>query len=166
MTSGPHTASHTQLRLRLKPQAPPTGHVDGAWWPRSRDLTEELAALAEVLAVRLGRIERVAYALSAWNAAPRKPQIDGSRVRLEGFTYQDKNTIHVTGANNGRISLLVIPPEMTDTAAHEAMMTAGHRGNADRPEEILAAATVPAPRQAGPSTTRRETGGGSASQRD
>lgn len=152
--------SHTQLRLRLKPKAPATGHVDGAWWPRSRDLTTELAALTEVLTVRLGRIERVAYALSAWDMAPPGLEIDGSRVRLEGFTYQDKNIIHVTGANRVRTSLLVIPPEMTDTAGHDAMTTAGHRGNADRPEEILAAATVPAPRQSEHSAQRWESDGG------
>jgi hypothetical protein len=46
--------------LRLKPKAPATGYVDGGWWPRSRDLSAELAALVEVLVVRLGRIERVA----------------------------------------------------------------------------------------------------------
>lgn len=149
MTSGSDTttASHAQLRLRLKPKAPPTGYVDGAWWPRSRDLTAELPALAEVLAVRMGHVERVAYGLSNWDTAPRRLTIDGVRVRLEGFTYQDKNIIHLTGSNRGRISLLVIPPEMNDTAGHDAMMTAGHRGNADRPEEILTAATVPAPRQ-------------------
>ena len=154
MTSRPqaHTkpppARHTPLRLRLKPKAPPTGYVDGAWWPRSRDLTKELTALAEVLAVRLGRIERVAYALSAWDATPRKVDVGGFRARLEGFTYQDQNIIHMTGSSRGRISLLVVPPEMTDPAGHDAMMTAGHRDNADRPEEILAAATLPAPREA------------------
>lgn len=153
MTSTPQThaqsspASHTPLRLRLKPKAPATGYVDGAWWPRSRDLATELAALAEVLAVRLGSVERVAYALSAWDAAPPKVDVNGIRIRLEGFTSQDQNTIHVTGSG-GRISLLVVPSELTDPAGHDAMMTAGHRGNADRPEEILAAATVPAPRPA------------------
>jgi hypothetical protein len=85
---------------------------------------------------------------------------------LEGFTYQDENTIHVTGANRMRISLLVIPPEMPGTAGHDAMMTAGHRGNADRPEEILAAATIPAPRPTDHSPERRETGDGPVSQRE
>lgn len=159
MTSGPHT--HPPLRLRLKPKAPATGYVDGAWWPRSRDLTAELAGLAEVLAVRLGRIERVAYALSAWDTAPRRLDVDGFPVRLEGFAYQEQNTIHVTGANRGRISLLVVPPEMTDPGGHEALMTAGHRGNADRPTTILAAASVPEPRQStGHSTQRWENDGG------
>jgi len=166
MTSHTHTESHTQLRLRLKPKAPATGYVDGAWWPRSRDLTAELPGLAVVLAVRLGRIERVAYSLSTWDKAPRKLDIDGFRVRLEGFTYQDKNIIHVSGSNRGRISLLVVPPEMTDTAGHDAMMAAGHRGNADRPEEILAAATVPAPRQAEYPAEEWESDGGHVGKRD
>jgi hypothetical protein len=162
MTSGSHTptAPHTQLRLRLKPKGPPTGHVDGAWWPRSRDLTTELVALAEVLTVRLGRIERVAYALSSWDTAPRKADIDGRRIRLEGFTYQDDNIIHVTGSSRHRITLLVVPPDMTETAGHDAMMTAGHRGNTDRPEEILASAAVPAPRQSEYSAQRWESDGG------
>jgi Family of unknown function (DUF5994) len=145
MTTNPQ---HTQLRLRLKPKGRPTGHVEGAWWPRSRDLTEELPALAEVLGVRLGRIVRVAYALSMWDKAPRRIELADGLARLEGFTYQDKNVIHVTGANRGRVSLLVVPSETAETAGHDALMTAAHRGNADRPEEILAAAALPAPRQA------------------
>jgi hypothetical protein len=78
----------------------------------------------------------------------RPTPVDGRRVRLEGFAYQDQNVIHVTGSNRGRISLLVIPPETADTAGHDALMTAARRGDADRPEEILTASCVPAPRQA------------------
>jgi hypothetical protein len=139
--------------LRLKPKAPATGYVDGGWWPRSRDLTTELAALAEVLTVRLGRIERVSYGLSNWDPAPRKVGAHG--LRLEGFTYQDQNIVHVTGSRGGRISLFVVPPGLIDTAGHDAMMIAGRRDNADRPEEILAAVIVPAPRQAEHSAERR-----------
>jgi hypothetical protein len=150
MTSVPHAhpkSPHTSLRLRLKPKGPATGYVDGAWWPRSRDLAAELPALTEVLAVRLGRISRVAYALSSWDATPRRFEVDGSRVRLEGFTYQDENIIHVTGSNGGRVSLLVVPPELGDLAGHDAMMTAAHRGNADHPEDILTVVRIPEPRQ-------------------
>lgn len=147
--SKPPPVPHTHLRLRLKPQgSAASGYVDGAWWPRSRDLTAELAELAEALAVRLGTVERVAYALSAWNVAPRKADVVGFRVRLEGFTHQDRNVIHVTGSNRGRISILVVPPEMTEPAGDDAMMAAVLRDNADRPEEILTAATVPTPREA------------------
>jgi hypothetical protein len=152
--------------LRLKPKAPATGHVDGAWWPRSRDLAVEPPALAEVLAVRLGRVERVAYALSAWDPAPRRLEVDGVRVRLEGFTYQDQNITYVTGSNRGRISLLVVPPVMADSAGHDALMTAARRGNADRPEEILAASNLPTPRLADDAEDRWEGDGGQLYQRD
>jgi hypothetical protein len=132
--------------LRLKPKASATGYIDGAWWPRSRDLGQELTALAEVLAVRLGRIERVAFGLSTWDATPRRLAVDGFRVHLEGFQYQDQNIVHVTGSNRGRVSLLVVPPATEEHVAHDALLTAGRRDNADRPEEILAAAGIPAPR--------------------
>src|SRR5439155_16889727 len=46
-------------RFQLRPEAPTTGHVDGAWWPRSRDLAAELPALLAALAARLGRVHRV-----------------------------------------------------------------------------------------------------------
>lgn len=161
MTSVPLTHTHSPptrdapLRLRLKPEAPATGYIDGAWWPRSRNLTTELPSLAEGLAVRLGRVVRVAYALSAWDTAPRRFEVDGYQVRLEGFTYQDQNIIHVTDTNRGRISLLVIPPGMPEPAGHEALMTAARHDNADRPEEILAAPRIPAPRQSYESSAQR-----------
>ena len=39
------TTPKTRPRLRLKPKAPTTGYVDGAWWPRSDDLAIELPDL-------------------------------------------------------------------------------------------------------------------------
>ena len=63
-TAGKHpTPPDYTPRLRLKPKAERTGHVDGAWWPWSDDLTKELPDLLAVLSVRLGPIERVMYNL-------------------------------------------------------------------------------------------------------
>jgi hypothetical protein len=64
--------THQKLRLKLKPKAPTIGSVDGAWWPRSRDLAAELPALLAVLAVRLGPIERVGYHLGDWAPTVRR----------------------------------------------------------------------------------------------
>jgi hypothetical protein len=125
------------LRLRLKPKAPPTGYVDGGWWPHSRDLVLELPSLAHVLGVRLGRITRVAYSLSLWDNAPARITVDGHIIRLEGFGSQDEHVVHLSGPDRQRISLLVVPPEAGTTAAHDAMMTASQRGNADLPADIL-----------------------------
>jgi Family of unknown function (DUF5994) len=87
------------------------------------------------------------HALPAWDTAPRRIELDGFRVRLEGFTYQDRNLIHITGANRDRISLLMIPPETTATTGHNALTTAGHPDNTDAPPDILVAAALPAPRR-------------------
>ena len=83
----PTPPQHTP-RLRLKPKAPHSGYVDGAWWPHSDDLTTELPDLLAVLSVRLGRIDRVLYKLSDWAKAPTKLATGGRAVRLDGYRLQ------------------------------------------------------------------------------
>lgn len=131
------------LRLRLKPKAPPTGQVDGGWWPRSHDLVAELPALAEVLAVRLGSVSRVAFAITGWADAPRRVTIDGHSVRLEGFHSQDEHLIHVSSPDGVRISLLVVPPEADETSGHDAIMVSSRRDNTMTPKQILTGASAP-----------------------
>jgi hypothetical protein len=134
-------------RLKLKPKAPTTGHVDGAWWPRSWDLSAELPALLAVLAVRLGRVRRVSYNLSTWNAADRRFNVDGHLVRLGGFHAQNPHTVDVIGPTGTRLTLLVLPPEANPATAHQILMTAARRDNGDSIGELLAsiAATEPVP---------------------
>src|SRR2546423_461190 len=129
MTSGPHLRIVTPpatmatesprltLRLKMKPKAPTTGYVDGAWWPRSRNLPTELPALLAALAVRLGRVQRVSYNLTTWDPAPRRIHIDGQLLRLGGFHTQLPNTIDLIETNGTRITLLVLPPATNKTTA-------------------------------------------------
>jgi hypothetical protein len=130
------------LRLRLKPKAPITGYVDGAWWPRSRDLSAELPALLAVLAIRLGRIERVTYNLVRWQSTARRLMIDGRAIRLEGFRSQHLDTVTVIGDDRHRLTLLVVPPETDPAAAHHVLMAASHRNNGDSIEMLLATGFV------------------------
>lgn len=67
-----HTPPVQTPRLRLKPKAPHSGYVDGAWWPHSADLTAELPDLLSVLSVRLGPIGRVIYNVNEWAKPPAK----------------------------------------------------------------------------------------------
>lgn len=120
--------SHTP-RLRLKPKAPHTGYVDGAWWPRSDDLTVELPDLLAVLSVRLGPIDRVIYHLGEWATAGRKFATGGRAVRLGGFRYQPVNTVEVLGLNRNRIVLLVVSPHTDPDDAHATMMAAAAPNN-------------------------------------
>ncbi len=104
-----HTGPQRTPRLRLKPKAPSTGHVDGAWWPHSDDLLMELPDLLAVLSVRLGPIDRVSYNFADWAAAPTKFPTGGDTVRLSGFYQQQGNTLEVIGINRSKLVLLVVP---------------------------------------------------------
>jgi Family of unknown function (DUF5994) len=125
-------------RLRLKPKAPPTGYVDGAWWPRSDDLTAELPDLLAVLSVRLGPIDRVLYKLNDWAKAPAKLATGGRAVRLDGYRLQPPNTVEVLGLNRNRIVLLVVPPHTDPDHAHATMAAAG-RSNDSTVDAVLMA---------------------------
>ncbi|HVV08335.1 DUF5994 family protein [Amycolatopsis sp.] len=151
MTSSPHTLitappaatvieqSRRSLRLQLKPEAPSTGYVDGAWWPRSRDLAAELPALLAVLAGRPGRIERVTYNLTSWQAAGRRLSMaGGADVRLEGFRSQHADTVTISGQGRQRLTLLVVPPETPAAVAHRVLSQAAHWGNTATVASLLA----------------------------
>jgi len=60
------------LRLRLKPAHRSCGFVQGAWWPRSTWLTDELPSLLAALSLRFGTIDRVVYHESDWSPAPQR----------------------------------------------------------------------------------------------
>lgn len=154
--------------MRLKPKAPTTGYVDGAWWPRSENLAAELPALLAVLAVRLGRIQQVSYNLTTWDTAPRRLDLSDHRVRLGRFRTQHPHTVDVIGANGSRLTLLAILPGTNPTSAHQLLMTAASRGNTDNLDELLAPvgpartapATIGAPDD--PAVQRWEADGGRA----
>jgi hypothetical protein len=165
-TTLPVPQARRQLRLRLKPAGSASGYVDGAWWPRSRDLAAELPALADVLSVRLGPVWQVVYSLNSWDAAPRRIQLDGHPVRLQGFRSQDENAISVVSLDRQRLRLLVIPLDASEKAGHAAMMTAAGRDNADSPAAILTtigaqtSISIPAPREANEDAKGRWEGDG------
>lgn len=132
-----HPGPESTPRLRLKPKAPPTGYVDGGWWPRSDDLLKELPDLLAVLSVRLGAITRVMYNPGEWaKAGPRL--LTGRRaVQLEGHGLQPVSTLEVLGINRETIMLLVVPPQTDPDNAHETMMNAARPNNASTVEDLL-----------------------------
>lgn len=124
-------------RLRLKPKAPQSGYVDGAWWPHSDDLTTELPDLRSVLSIRLGPVGRVIYNLNEWAKTPAKFATGGRMVRLDGFRLQPVNTVEVLGLNRKSIVLLVVSPHAEPDQAHAIMMTAAGPDNASTVEGLL-----------------------------
>jgi len=137
----PSPPVHTP-RLRLKPKAPQSGYVDGAWWPHSEDLTAELPDLLSVLSVRLGRIGRVIYNVNEWAKPPAKFATGGRTVRLDGYHLQPINTLEVLGLNRKKIVLLVVSPQADPDQAHAIMMTAADPSNASTVESLLMSRAV------------------------
>ncbi|MFF4347355.1 DUF5994 family protein [Streptomyces sp. NPDC001530] len=114
-------------RLALKSVNPSRGSVelDGAWWPRSRDLTCELSALADVLDPLWGRITRIAVNPRYWPIIPRKIFVNGHVVKVGWFTSElDPYKILVLSLTAGRWDLLVIPPETSAPSAARLMAAA------------------------------------------
>jgi hypothetical protein len=129
-------------RLQLDPTMAGTGALDGGWWPRSRDPDAELPDLIAGLEPSLGPITRVAVNLDAWDQAPRRVAVDGRRIRVGWFRQMDPHMIGVTRASQGRVLLLVVPPEVTGEAAGIAMAMAADATSSAGPTDILAAAGI------------------------
>lgn len=132
-----YTPPKIRPRLRLKPKAPTSGYVDGAWWPHSEELPNELPDLLAVLSVRLGPIDRVLYNLAEWAETPTKLPTGGRIVRLGGYHRQPVNTIEVIGINRSKIVLLVVPARTEPVHAHDIVMTAAAPNNASTVDSLL-----------------------------
>jgi Family of unknown function (DUF5994) len=132
-----HTPPVHTPRLKLKPKAPQSGYVDGAWWPHSADLTAELPDLLSVLSVRLGPIGRVIYNVNEWETPPAKFATGGRTVRLDGYRLQPVNTVEAVGFNQNKIVLLVVSPQADPDEAHAILMAAAGPDNALTVDSLL-----------------------------
>ena len=122
VTSAPAPA----LRMSLAPLGSAPALLDGAWWPRSRDLGAELPQLVAALDPLWGRITRITVNPTHWPAAfPRKVPVDGHVVKVGWFlAEQDPHQLLLLSYRTSRWDLLVVPPE-TDPATAAWLMTAG-----------------------------------------
>ncbi|MEV6547700.1 DUF5994 family protein [Streptomyces sp. NPDC051597] len=118
-------SAHPPLRLSVKPPGPRTGLLDGAWWPRSRDLTGELPLLTASLDPRWARITRVAVNPAHWPDIPRKVPVHGHVVKVGWFrAEQDPHQLLLLSYHVGRWDLLIIPPETSPESAARLMTAA------------------------------------------
>ncbi|MGC9538220.1 DUF5994 family protein [Streptomyces sp. UG1] len=117
--------SSSALRLSLAPTGPAPALLDGAWWPRSRDLGAELPSLAAVLDALWGRITRVTVNPTHWPVVPRKVPAPGHVVKVGWFlAEQDPHELLLLSYRTGRWNLLVVPPQTTPVSAAWLMAAA------------------------------------------
>ncbi|TLQ44690.1 DUF5994 family protein [Streptomyces marianii] len=132
--------------LRLETTGSRQSLLDGAWWPRSRDVEREIPPLISALSEHLGPITRVGLDASAWNGIPTRLVVDDQVVHLDSFPVGD-DTVLITRGDSDHFSLMVVPPDTPPEAARQAMVRAVVPGNASQAAEILLAGP---PRSAGP----------------
>jgi hypothetical protein len=125
------------LRLRLKPAHQSPGFVQGAWWPRSTQLTTELPALMAAVSLRLSNIDRVIYDENGWAPTLSGIEVSGNAVTLHGSADEPANTLSVISEQLGKLVLLVVPPYTNPTRAYRAVMTAANPDDASTADELL-----------------------------
>jgi hypothetical protein len=128
-------------RFRLKPTVHGSGHVDGAWWPRSDDLTTELPGLIAVLSRRLGVISCVMYNNTEWRTSPAELVSGGCVVQLDGYRGQPHNTVEVLDPKGDNIVLLVVPVHIDPDQAHDIVIAAAAPGDASTVDTLLMIST-------------------------
>ncbi|WP_433919228.1 DUF5994 family protein [Streptomyces canus] len=121
----PEPVAAPAARLALKTDGASRGLLDGAWWPRSRDLLSELPLLTDVLDPLWGRITRIAVNPKYWPVIPRKVPVNGHVVKVGWFTPEiDPHKLLLLSYGTGRWDLLIIPPETGAESAARLMAAA------------------------------------------
>lgn len=130
-----------RLSLRQGPHSP-LGPVDGAWWPRSRELTSEVVDLVDHFPQEVGRIQRLLFSPPDWDAAPgtahpRRIQAARGPVKIGSFPRDDTHLIIVKMASGERLQLLVIPSQTTPDVAERALSRAADEKGTDGARALL-----------------------------
>jgi hypothetical protein len=135
-----HRPAISTLRLRLKPAHRSCGFVQGAWWPRSTELTSELPTLLAALSLRVGSIDCVLYHEDDWSPAPLNIEHQGDQVSL-GAHQEWPNVVSLFGPRFGSMELLVVPPHTEPAHAYNLVTTAAHVNDASTPDQLLGIGT-------------------------
>lgn len=111
----------SKARLQLTANRPASEHSDGAWWPRSPRLAEELPGLVTSLSHRLRQVVMVGYRRNGWTDTPPLVEIAGHTVELLGFTCDEPASVILIGDDGRHVTLRVIPPDASELVAQQAL---------------------------------------------
>jgi Family of unknown function (DUF5994) len=127
--SGQVVEMERENRLQLKPYRSATEHIDGAWWPRSPQLVDELPGLVSSVADRMGQVVMVGYHRDGWYETPRLAEIGGHTIELLGFTSDEPASVMLIGEDGRHLTLHVIRPDASAEVARQALEQARVRAD-------------------------------------
>nr|WP_246283734.1 DUF5994 family protein [Nocardioides perillae] len=97
--------------------------LDGAWWPRSRDLATELPVLLDHLPDRVGRVVHAVVSPPDWDDLPRRVTRRGGQTKVGSYPRDDTRTLMLSTSTRV-LRLRVVPPGTPDAEAGELMASA------------------------------------------
>jgi hypothetical protein len=127
------------LRLVLPP-VPGVGPLNGAWWPRSRDLDVELADLVDHFPAEAGRISRVIFSRPDWDTSPHRVAVTRGFIKTGSFPRDDTHVMILKLSSGAQLKVLVIPANTPSEAARRLMTSANASTNRRSGTELLARA--------------------------
>ncbi|MEZ0353879.1 DUF5994 family protein [Mycobacterium sp. pR1184] len=113
--------SNGNSRLQLTPYRAASEHLDGAWWPRSQNLVEELPDLVASVSDRLGQVVMVGYRRNGWDETPPLAEIAGHTIELLGFISDEPASVILIGEDGRHLTLHVIRPDTDEEVARDAL---------------------------------------------
>lgn len=114
-TTAPLPTARVVFRTSASAHVPPS--ADGAWWPRSRSLADELPGFVDAWPPERGRIHRILYSPPDWDDHPHSVAVAGRRVKTGSFPRDDTHQLTVTLADRTRRVITVIEPSATAVVA-------------------------------------------------
>ncbi|SFC59554.1 hypothetical protein SAMN04487968_108125 [Nocardioides terrae] len=109
-------AQDPRLTLRLSADR---HQLDGAWWPRSRTLSDELPLLFAAWPADAGYISRVIYSASDWDDRPAAVEVPRRRGRLKTaiLPTSERHQAVLAMIDGQHRTLVVIPPNAPEEVA-------------------------------------------------
>lgn len=111
-------ATKQESRRFVRCSTPDRSGRYAAWWPRSRTLSDELAALFEQWPLDTGRIAWVLYSAGDWDDHPASVAVPGRRVKTDPVPSGGPRRLVLTMLDGRRLAVGLIAP---DTPADHAM---------------------------------------------
>lgn len=131
-------------RLQLCPRTLEDGAVDGAWWPRSADLGDELPDLIAVFGSWIGPVRRVVYDASMWRSAPSRVIRGATAIPVDSYRLVAHDTIYMLGTHSRDAVLYVVPASTDATSARRVMRAVFEHANTTSAPALRLLLTQPA----------------------
>ncbi|HEX2285216.1 MAG TPA: DUF5994 family protein [Mycobacterium sp.] len=114
-------SQRSSARLAFCDRSALPGAVDGAWWPNTRDLREELPDLVAVVSLLIGPVHRVVYDPSMWPEAPSRIIRGTAVISVDPYAMVARDTIYLVGTHARNSVLYVVPPSSPGDVVHRVL---------------------------------------------